>query len=318
VVTVLKIRYSLPDEETLKNYISEAYDLPFCVLDLYRDQRGALYNACTPQKKYVFKLSNVYYAEKSIHAVNLIDFLLKRKFPVVDIIPTSKGDLYLNIPMPEGIRIGVLYEFIKGKAATYDDIEEVGKTAARLHNEINSYDGIMPRLFDKCLMIDELPKMMRSVRYDEAKIIEIERVSNAIWDRVKHFPSSIVHGDFDMGNIIITDNGVYKLFDFDDAVNMPLIFDIACICNQIKNKSLDKTDVEITEKTIDLFLKGYHFVNPHAEYKTSDILNWIAVRRIDAQMIGLRFLMAKSGNHTAHPVSDIIYKWLMDWEAMFH
>ena len=314
---MIKINYSFPDMEALKNHLTEAYNLPFCVLDLYRAVRGALYIAYTPQKKYVFKLSDAYYAEKTINAVNLITFLRKRNFPAVEIIPASKGELYISIPMPEGNRIGVLYEFIEGKAATFDDIGEVGKTAARLHNEMNLYTGIMPNLYDKRLLIDELPKTLRLMRYDEDKTNDIERMINALWDAIKAFPSGIVHGDFDVGNIIIKDDGAITLIDFDDGGRMPLIFDVACICSRIGDELLTKEKVELTQKTIELFLNGYHAINPHAEFKTRDIMNWIALRRIDTQMIGIRFLLQRRGKDNQYLFFDRTHKWLMDWEKMF-
>jgi Ser/Thr protein kinase RdoA (MazF antagonist) len=314
---MIKIKYPFADIESLKDYISEAYHLPFYVLDLIRDARGAIYGAFTPNKKYVFKLSNAYYIEKSVNAVNLIDFLRKRNFPAVGIIPTPSGELYISVPMPEGIRIGVLYEFIEGKTANHDNIEEVAKTSARLHDELNEYKGFLPQLYSKRLMIDEMLMLMRNVRYDETKIIELESIMNDIWDKTKNFPTAIVHGDLDMGNIIITNDGVVKLFDFDDAGHMPLIFDIACICNRIDDRLFKKEDVELTKATIELFLKSYYTINPNVKYKTSDILNWIALRRIDVQMIGVRFLIPKFGTQN-HRHLDMYYQWLMEWKEMFH
>jgi Ser/Thr protein kinase RdoA (MazF antagonist) len=316
VTFLIKVKYSFADTESLKDYISEAYNLPFYALDLMRDARGAIYSAFTLQNKYVFKLSNAYYIEKSVNAVNLLDFLRKRKFPAVKIIPTSKDELYITVPMPEGIRIGVLYEFIEGTAANYDNLDDVAKTSAWLHNELNEYKGFLPQLYSKRLMIDEMLILMRNVRYDETKIATLENIMIGIWDKTKDFPTAIVHGDLDMGNIIITNDGNIKLFDFDDTGYMPLIFDIACICNRIDDKLLTKDDVELTKKTIESFLKSYYTINSHVEYKASDILNWVALRRIDVQMIGVRFLVPKFGIQN-HRHLDMFYKWLAEWQKMF-
>ena len=310
---MLKIKYSFADEDALKDYVSEIYGLPIRVFELQRDQRGALYYVYTQQKKYVFKLSHTYYKEKSVNAVNMIDYLRKRNFPAVEIIPTAKDELYISVPMPEGIRIGVLYGFIEGRAATFDDMEEIGKTAALLHNEMSSFNGIMPRLYDKCYVIDELPKTLRMIRFDETKIIDIERTANVIWDRIKDFPSAIVHGDFDKNNIIIKDDGTITMFDFDDAGYMPLIYDVVYTCNRIGLREFTREDAELTEKTIAMYLKGYRSVNPHAEFATSDAFNWIGYRRLDVQMIILRFEHSKSGLIPFERL-DMLHQWLADWE----
>jgi len=314
---MVKIKYSFADTDSLRDYVSEVYNIPISMLDLHRDVRGAVYIAYSQERKYVFKLSHTYYRDKSVNAVNLINFLRTRNFPAVGIIPTAKGEQYVSISMPEGIRIGVLYEFAEGRAATFDDIEEIGKLGARMHNEMSSYTGTMPLLYSKPSLIDELPKMLRTMRYNEANIIEIERVGNIVWDRVKDHQPIIAHGDFDKNNIIITDDGSATLLDFDDAGQMPLIFDVACICNRIDDAIFTKEGVEQTEKTVELFLKGYNALTPHLKPEISDIFNWLAVRRIDLQMIGIRFYTVKLGRTASIRFWDMLYKWLMDWKKMF-
>lgn len=317
MIEMMKTRYSLADEDALKALLNEAYGLQIHSLELHRDIRGAVYFADTPHKTYVFKLSHTRHVQKSACAVNLINFLRNRGFPAVEVIPTTQGEPYITVPMPEGARTGVLYAYLDGKNADYNDIEKIGELTARLHNEMAAYGGELPLLYDKYLLTEELPELMRSIRYPEPKVTDIECVINAIWANISDFPPGVVHGDLDMGNTSVN-NSTITLFDFDDAGRMPLIFDVACICNRTSKKVLTQSDIDLTLQTIPLFMKGYNKINPHAVFKTADILNWIAMRRADVQKVGINFVRPKEGNHNAHFFLDYLHKWLTDWERMVY
>jgi Ser/Thr protein kinase RdoA (MazF antagonist) len=264
----------------------------------------------------MFKIFNPYYTEKTINSINVIDFLRKRNFRAVEIIPTSKGELYINVPMPEGVRIGMLCEFIEGRDAKIDDIEEIGKVAARLHNELGAYGGVLPKTFEKRFVIEEFPVMLRRMRYDEAKIKEIERIGDVVWERIKDFPVGVVHGDLFPINIKINGDEII-LYDFDDARHMPLIYDVAYACFHMGIEKITKEKIEQQEKTIGLFMKGYNSVNPFAEFKVADIFNWFAYMQIETKLLGMRFSVPKHGINTATPILDRFYRWIGEWEEMF-
>ena len=91
-------------------YLKDIYNSHLDKISLYRDMIGSVYFLWEKDKRYVYKLYRTIVTEAAIQSTQVISYLKKNNFPVVTIVPTKNDELYSNIEMPEGNRIGVLFE----------------------------------------------------------------------------------------------------------------------------------------------------------------------------------------------------------------
>jgi Ser/Thr protein kinase RdoA (MazF antagonist) len=317
VINMIKIIRSVADAEALKELATEKYAIKFNDFALHRDVGGAIYFTSAAQKHYVFKLSRAEYADKAERAVNILNYLQQFDFPSVRTISTKDGLPYINVEMPEGIRTGSLFEYIEGSNANLDNVEEIGEIAARLHNVLHEYDGNLPHLYEKQLLLDDFIKITRSLYYDTKKTNEMEEIIDDLWEKIKYFPIGVVHGDFDIGNVIKQSNGLLILIDFDNVGYMPIIYDLVCHCNKIDYFKFTANGVSQTKETLTKFLNGYNKVNPDFKLNLNDAFNWIAVKRIEMQANGMRILMPVQGRQGLDRFLNATYDWLKEWKNYF-
>jgi Ser/Thr protein kinase RdoA (MazF antagonist) len=312
---MIKIFRSLPDAQALKALVESEYGLIFDDFTLYRDIGGAVYFSNTPTQKYVFKLSIAPYSEKAMKAARIIKFLKQNDFSVVSIVPAKSEELFINVEMPEGNRIGTLFEFIEGSTANHNDIYEIGRLTGKLHGLLSRYNDDVPKSFNKSALVGLLPVMLRNISQDNEKTDHLEAYGQALWNKVKDEPLGIIHGDWDMGNII-KQGTAFQVIDFDNVSIAPLAYDAASICNRIDYMKVNESDIEATRKAIEEFNKGYQKERDFG-FEVEKILDFIAVKRYEAQGQAMNHLMPVEGNHRAHLFVEATYQWFDDWKHIF-
>mgnify|MGYP000565407202 FL=1 len=113
-------------------YLKDIYNSHLDKISLYRDMIGSVYFLWEKDKRYVYKLYRTIVTEAAIQSTQVISYLKKNNFPVVTIVPTKNDELYSNIEMPEGNRIGVLFEYVDGKEpTTEEDIYLIGELTGK-------------------------------------------------------------------------------------------------------------------------------------------------------------------------------------------
>lgn len=189
------------------------FNIGFNEFRLYRDIGGSIYLTADSNAPYVFKLYKRAYTAKALKAVKVCAFLKENGFPIVNIIPTPGGDNFIEVDMPEGNRIGVLYEHLEGHTATADDITTLGTTASQLHHLLSKYPEPLP-VIGKEYFIDCLIEELSAFGYDPTKIAELEPLGNELWEDVKDLPVGALHGLAHVIDDVLTECKVYAHVPF--------------------------------------------------------------------------------------------------------
>ncbi len=312
---ILKVYRSTADPEALRQLVSEQYGIGFNEFRLFRDIGGSIYMTADNTTRYVFKLYKRPYTAKALKAVKVCAYLKDNGFPIVNIIPTPSGDHFIEVDMPEGNRIGVLYEHLEGHTATADDIPTLGATASQLHHLLSKYPEPLP-VIGKKYFIDCLIEELSAFGYDTAKISELVALGNELWEDVKDLPIAGIHGDLDLGNIIKSPSGKFTYIDIDNACLAPHVYDIVCLCDKTDFFSLNRQDIDNTIATIHSFMDTYQSTYPIDHISDKMIEYFMALRRFAMQGHAMRDVMPTEGCHRAPTFLDATYNWLMEWKRL--
>jgi Ser/Thr protein kinase RdoA (MazF antagonist) len=313
---MIKVQLSLPDTQSLKEFAEEKYGLKFSDFILYRNIGGAVYFTKSAGRPYIFKLSIAQYSEKAVRAVQVISFLKQNNFSAVSVIPTKDGELYVNTEMPEGNRIGALFEFIGGGKVTAEDMYEIGRVTAEMHKALIGYKGDLPFIHTKENYTGLLSAKLRENGYDNSKISELEEYGQVLWNRLKDEPCGIIHGDLDIGNIM-KQNAVFKIIDFDNTAAAPLLYDAAAVCSRMNYIVVNQSDIKSTRAAIKLFSKGYREISGSA-FDESKILNFTALKKFEAFGHAMNRFIPVTGNKYAELFMNTAYQWLIGWKRIFN
>ena len=150
---------------------------------------------------------------------------------------------------------------------------------------------------------------------DNDQIDKLAAYGQVLWNRVKDEPLGIIHGDWDMGNIMKHDT-IFKVIDFDNVSIAPLAYDVASICSRMNYMKVTESDIEATRTAIDAFNKGYHNERGIA-FEAEKILDFIAIKRFESQGQAMDRLIPVEGNHRAHLFVDATFQWFDDWKRIF-
>jgi amicoumacin kinase len=210
----------------------EVYGLdstPFTRLGSFESEMWEVYKNHTPYILRVSKASHRTNSELESEAV-WINYLFGKGVPVVQVIPTLKGNNCFTISEPPIFLM--LFTKANGHDPTKEDltddlIESWGSTMGLMHklslqfrpteNFIRSYtENILTSHFNK--VADKIdPIIQKKYRTVLSQCMELP-VSN------KHY--GLIHSDLHLGNFFV-DQGKMKIFDFDDLQLGWFVFDIA-------------------------------------------------------------------------------------------
>lgn len=145
--------------------------------------------------------------------------------PVCGAIPTAQGEPWITFECPEGLRYGVLFEFIHGLSVTGARLSEhaadFGRLVGRMHRHSSSWtpEASDRRLDLAYLLFDSLERVVRVVVRDPASEAFLRNVVERCAERLAARPSletGFCHGDLLSNNAILTDSGI-ALIDFDSS-----------------------------------------------------------------------------------------------------
>lgn len=311
----MKIYNSIPDYDSMIKYLNDIYSLNLDNIYLYRDMIGAVYFLREKDKRYVYKLYRTFDSKAAIQSTQIISYLKIKKFPVVTIIPTKQDELYSNIEMPEGNRVGILFEYIDGKEIdTKEDIFLIGKLTGEIHKLMETYNGEL-RVLGKEHYIDRFIRIMRDMFSEVRKIEEMDKYGNELWNNMLALPKGFCHGDLHTGNLLKTRKGEIIFFDFDIASNSYPIFDVATICDDTDFCTLNDRDIEKTHLNFEKFYAGYSKEKQLSRLEKSAIFDCIAIRHYELNGTIPLYRLPVGGNHWLNDECfNIHYKWMMQWK----
>jgi Ser/Thr protein kinase RdoA (MazF antagonist) len=189
-------------------------------------------------ERYVFRLSH--HRARGVADVRTeTDFmahLARSGVPIAAPVQTRDGTLFVRGWSPEGVREGVLFRALQGRApeaASIADARANGVTLAMLHNAADSHCAHEPRYR---LDLDHLLRRplarvqeFRNVVQADAST-DLENIAARTAERIETFDDltwTHCHGDCHGFNARITDAGDAAFFDFDDGGPGYLAYDLS-------------------------------------------------------------------------------------------
>jgi len=189
-------------------------------------------------ERYVFRLSH--HRARGVADVktetDFVAHLCRSGVPVAAPVQTRDGVLFVHSWSPEGVREGVLFRALEGRAPDPGSIADAranGATLAMLHNAAESHCASQPlyRLDLDHLLRRPLARIQEFQRIISADpIIDLENVARRMAVRIERFDGltwTHCHGDCHGFNARITDAGDAAFFDFDDGGPGYLAYDLS-------------------------------------------------------------------------------------------
>ena len=221
-------------ESGLLTLINQQYAIKGEKIRLYRAMMGSVFFIQTPSGRKVFKLYRPVAKDRAIQTTHIIPFLDSCEYPVVQIIPTISGALYISVERPEGNCVGVLFDYTagiciwtleKGDGWVMNPLtREFSKSVGRMHRLMELYDK--PLIYrDGEYYFDSLVRLLRRDNYDEAKIRDFEEYGNELRSISEKLPIGFCHGDPHAGNTKYR-SGQFTWMDFDNASKSYPMLDI--------------------------------------------------------------------------------------------
>ena len=312
--------YTTSRAEAVAQFVAERYDLA-CPLDCRMLNRGFndVYLVVTASnERYIFRLSH-HRARGAADVETETDFLsyLDRSgVPIAVPIPTREGALFVRGLSPEGVREGVLFRDLGGRApdvTSTADARANGATLAMLHNAASSYTAIAPlyRLDLDHLLHRPLERVRESGIVSGASIwADLEAIAARIARTIEtfnHLTWIHCHGDCHGFNARIVEDGKAAFFDFDDGGPGYLAYDLSVFL---------WAKVTFGRKLFaiwDAFIDGYQSVRPIAANDLDAAHPFVIVRHV--------WLMGEYASRArewgSEPVSWIAreVEFLKAWEA---
>ena len=298
-------------------WLNNIYDLNLNNICLYRDMIGSVYFLWEKDKRYVYKLYRTFDTKAAIQSTQIITYLKTNNFPVVNIIPTKQNELYSKLEMPEGNRVGILFEYIDGKEPEIkEDIFIIGKLTGRMHRLMENYNGELRKL-GKEHYIDRFIKIMRKMFSEIRKIDEMDKYGDELWENIHTLPKGFCHGDLHTGNLLKTKKGEIIFLDFDIASNSYPVFDVATICNNTDFNSVKDKDIKKTFKNLERFCTGYSKEKKLSYLEKSAVLDCIAVHHYELLGTIPLYRVPLEGNHWLNDkFFNSHYTWAMQWKDL--
>lgn len=218
--------------------------------------------------RYIFRVSHAHWRSQDDIAfeLELLDFLYRQGVPVAQPLPTRSGELWLEIPAPEGMRYGSLFAYAPGEVPLGDlDLTQgqiFGETVAQIHEVSQRFQSSRARA---PLGLDQLlDSSLRSILpFFGQRPKEMEYLSDLaqeIRSQLHYLPHTAPHwtvcwGDPHSGNAHFTHSNAITLFDFDQCGYGWRVFDLAKFLQVSLRTGLSRVVREA-------FMRSYQSVQP--------------------------------------------------------
>ncbi|MGC4937675.1 phosphotransferase enzyme family protein [Kribbella sp. DT2] len=223
---------SLPHPDSLRDHLTEVYQLPFTGCVLRRSLVNDVYELTTPAGAYVLKL----YAGRPLADIRWETGLsahLLGKVATPQVQPLADGAAVGVLALPEGDRPFVLTAFVDGRKPQPpfgDELYlEFGELIARFHLATETFTPVRRAAVHP----DELDRVVGEIAplVSPADAELVQALATAVRGKVADGVSrGICHGDVSLDNVLVTSEGL-NLHDFDLAGEGFLAADFAGVAS---------------------------------------------------------------------------------------
>jgi Ser/Thr protein kinase RdoA (MazF antagonist) len=313
--------YTTSRAEAVASFVARHYALPEplrCRM-LHRGFNDVYLIVTATGERYVFRLSH-HRARGAADVRTETDFLAhlaRCGVPVAAPVQTREGSLFVHGRAPEGMREGVLFHALAGRAPAMNsaaDARANGLTLAKLHDAAESFRPSAPlyRLDLDHLLRRPLARIRDSEVLQEAGVnaVDLEEIATRTAERIERYDGltwTHCHGDCHGGNARITDSGEAAFFDFDDGGPGYLAYDLSVFLWAKVSFGQELHDVWHA------FVDGYRSIRPIAPGDFEAVHAFVIVRHF--------WLMGEYASRTrewgSEPVDWIAREtgFLRSWEA---
>ncbi|MEK3884529.1 phosphotransferase enzyme family protein [Paenibacillus sp. PL2-23] len=293
------VMYSTFNEEALKQFIQEHYDIPsimYCRL-LMRGMNDT-FLVKTPGSKYVFRVYRTpwrSHISEIAFEVELIQHLYRNGVAVSYPIQALNSTYIQTFQAPEGIRYGLLFSYAEGEPLRFETEESAyhyGRSVASLHDKSDMYETKLSRpALDITYLIEEpLGIIQQHMSHRMEDYHFIERVGNMISAKlteVQHgLDWGICHGDLHGGNAHKTEETITH-FDFDICGYGWRAYDLAVF--KFAREVEMKTQSEQNDTIWNGFLAGYMSIRTLSQADLDAVPYLCAARQIWLMRLTLHY-----------------------------
>ncbi len=233
------------------------------------------YKIITSKGKFILKILTMQKEEILKKELKILS-LLKDKIPVRSLIKSKSGKDYLIIK-----RYPVLIlEFVEGiilkdgSKASLNILKQLGRYLALIHQTNYNMGGTTN-------VLKQINEIMKKTNKNSLECNSLNKCMSIIkmrgFDKQK-FPKGLVHMDIHTENMIVKNDKIVSILDFEDANRNYFIYDIGLVIFDtcfIKNKIL-------SEKRINAFLESYEKIRPLKDIERKYIydamlVNWMRI-----------------------------------------
>ena len=310
---ILNRLYSYSDYNNLLKILNGFYNIDLSEIHLHREIIGYVYFTKNSKKTYVLKLYRNFNTEEALQSIEIIQYLKHNNYPVVSIVQSEIGSLYIRLNVPQGQCIGILFEYIEGVEPNLRrEISHIGHQVGELHNLMKKYPNPLIER-GKEFYIDRFISMAKRVHYPSEKVKELEIYGEEIWSNIKRLPKGFCHGDLHSGNMLKTKSDEYVLFDFDIASYSNTIIDVATLSNDTNFNILDESQYDSTIKKFEKFYQGYSKKRSLSDVEIVSIFDFIAARHYE---LIATITECQGLNSLDESFLDQQFDWLMKWRTI--
>ena len=208
---------------------------------------------------------------------------------VAALLPTRDGAAAISMPLPEGARPLMLFEYLDGDPPGEDltDTEVTGKSLALLHEAGQDYNGPTSRyLLELPLLLDEsLHRMYSAPTLDEELRSKFTSIAGRVAERVAAIPELTrvnCHGDCHGSNNFMTDGPertrIASFFDFDDAGPGWLAYELAVYLWSMLQRTASAEPDAVTRERWHRYIAGHRSVRTIGDADFAAIALFVVVR----------------------------------------
>ncbi len=280
------ISKSFLHREAIAHQIEEEYGLANVRCQLISATLRDVYLITSSQGRHILYIYR--HGQHSTDAISgewqFVDYLHTSGLPVAPAVPRKMGERLLTFLAPEGIRFGVLTQFVEGailrRQPSIAAVHAYGQIVARIHvlSDIMPFTINRPTI-DVKTMIQESVEAFEEEAFDrlddlrllhESAEILHAKVGNLAQEKPAY---GMIHGDVIRANALVSRDGQVTILDFDFCGFGWRAYDVASYLQTIRNAS----EEENFEKG---FLKGYNEIRPLASHEKETLPLFEAIRAI--------------------------------------
>jgi len=307
-------------ESDLLTQLNKQYAIQGERIRLYRTSQGRVFFIQAPAGRNVFKLYRPTVTDAAIQTTRIITYLDNCDYPIVRIIPTLSGELYVNIEQPEGRCVGVLFEYASGTSIgflhrwrdqkqplVHPLTRKFSRQVGLMHRLMGEYPEPLIQRGSKERIFDDIIQQMHRDHYNEAKIRDLEEYGNELWAILSKCPAGFYHADMHSGNTKYR-NGLFTWMDFDKACMSFPIMDFGWLL-ETDWVCFHKESVERSLQLFDEVYAGYSMERTMTNDEIAAALHCVAM--VHFEMLSMDTNLYGKG----HPiwVWDREHDWLMRW-----